>query len=423
MGVQLEPFGKSLLGRLRREAPLGGAGAANERNLQARHKLGRPPLDLLREPHPTSLIAQERVGPGPASAGFVALAVVLALGVCAVAVYLGAGGGEAFPVEQAAAGNPGSTFYPLGLQAARGVSAVAAGLTLLGCAFAARRMFHSDGVGLLAGAILALDPGFLAMARLATPDMLGLAALAGALAFFLAVSPRAHWIGAGLLGVAALVDPRTVLLGIPLGCMAILRGHIYAAPRHIGIAALQALAAPIAGAILNYLSGAPGLAMLPCQLPPFVALTLLQAPDFGGVAAVHDPITWFGGLGAVLLLAAAALGSVLRQVRMARLPGRIQLRLATALPAPHARVLWLLLLVVFAPFGTFWVVLFAIGLAAGIGVLAEDAPGFGIAVALVVLLFAALALVRVWPMLHGMGDVGEAASGLVPWGTLVPCVG
>ncbi|MES2154263.1 MAG: phospholipid carrier-dependent glycosyltransferase [bacterium] len=380
-------------------------------------------MDLLREPQPTSLIAQERVEPGPPGPTFVGLAMAMALGACGVAAYLGLRPGGPFPVEEATAGNPGSMYFPLGLHAARGVSAFAGGFAVAACAFAARRLWHSDAVGLLAAAILALDPGFIATARVATPEMLGIAALVGALAFLLAAAPWSHWAGAGLLALAALVDPRTVLWGLPLAAMTVLRGHIYAAPRHLGKAALQTGAAPLAGALLNLLSGAPGLALPPCQVPIGSRLLLLEAPDFGGVAAVHDPVTWFAGMGALLLLAGAALWMVLNQVRMARLPGRLQLRLSTGLPAPHGRILWLLVLALAAPFGTVWVVLFAIALAAGIGLLAEDAPGFGATVALVVLLFGVLALVRAWPMLHSMGDVGEAASGLVPWGSLTPCIG
>lgn len=408
-----------------------GAGRLLQRNLQADCPPGRQAVDILREPHPTSLIAQERVDPGPPGWGFSGTALALALIVVGVAGYLGLQPEASFPVETAAAGTPGSIAYPMGFDTARALSAVAAGAAVAGCAFAARRLSHSDGVGLLAAAIVALDPGFLTLARLAVPEMMAIACLTLALAAFLSIDVRIHWAGAAFLGVAALIDPRTLLWSLPLAAMALFRGHIYAAPRHLGIATLQAVGAPLAGAVVNLLAGGPGMTFLACNPMPGPALLLMEAPRFTtfgsafgtSIVPVHNPVSWFGGLGALLLMGGASLWAVARQFRMARLPGRLQLRLAQPMPGPQARILWLLALALLVPIPSMWLVVFAIALAVGIGQLAEDAPGFGVAVAFVVVLFAVLALARGWPMVQGTSDAAAVAHRLVPWINVQPCSG
>jgi hypothetical protein len=376
-------------------------------------------LDLV-EPQPTSQIAQERLGLAAPGWLFLVLAVGLALLAGGLALAAGMPASRALAVERAVAGQPGALAAPLGLAGARALAAGGAAVAVLATALAGRRLFHNDGVGLLAAALVALDPAALASGRLAAPQSLALAGVASALACFLAQPTWARWLGAALLATAALLDPRAVGWGIPLALLALLRGHIYAAPRHLGLAALQAIGAPAAGALLH-LAYSPTWSALPCPAFAPAALVLLEAPDFGGVAAVHNPVTWFGGLGAVLLMAGAALWTVVRQVRMARLPGRAQLRLAVPLPALHARVLWLLVLALAVPFPEAWLPLFAIALAAGVAELADDAPGFGLAVGLVVLVFAVLALARAWPAVAATGAVEGAVHGLVPWARMVAC--
>src|SRR5205085_1001793 len=151
---------------------------------------------------------------------------------------------------------------------------------------------------------------------------------------FLSTSSRLHWAGAAALWLAALADPRSLLWSPALALLLLVRGHIYAAPRHLGLALGQALGIPATAA--------------PSHLP----LTAGAPP-----------------------------------------------------PAPLA-----------------WLPLFALALGAGIGALAEDAPGFGLAVGGVLLLFAALGLVRAWALVHGgPALLPGAQAGLVPWGHVAGC--
>jgi hypothetical protein len=359
-------------------------------------------LDFRREVDPTSQIAQERVQPGQAGTLFLALAGVAAAAVFAAAWWLGrlpAGPTVAERMEP-------SLVSLLGLAGGRAFSALCAAATVAAVAAAGRRLLHSDGWGLLAAFLVALDPAFLAMARLALPETVVLAGLTVALAAFLSGSSRLHWVGAAALWVAALADPRALLWSFPLALLLLVRGHIYAAPRHLGL-----------------FVSAGSLPASCLALSRSVALRLSIVPDLGaGVAAAHNPATWFGGLGALLFLGSAGLGLLARQFRVARLPGRVQLRIAEPLPPLLARGLWLLLLALLAPSPLLWVPLFALALGAGVEALAEDAPGFGLAVGGVLLLFAVLGLARAWALVHGGADlVPGMPAGLVPWGHVAAC--
>ncbi|MEA3143841.1 MAG: Dolichyl-phosphate-mannose-protein mannosyltransferase [Thermoplasmata archaeon] len=388
-------------------------------NLEARADLRNAALDFRREVDPTSQIAQERVQPGQPGPVFLALAGLAAAAVVAASWWLGRFPAHATVAEQM---EP-SLVSLLGLAGGRAFSALCAGVTVAAVAVAGRRLLHSDAWGLLAGALVALDPGVLAMARLALPESAVLAGLTLALAAFLSSSSRMHWVGAGALWVAALADPRALLWSFPLALLLLVRGHIYAAPRHLGLALGQALAIPATAAALHLIVSAGTFPASCLALSRTVALGLAVVPDLGGgIAAVRNPATWFGGLGALAFLGVAGLGLLARQFRIARLPGRVQLRIGEPLPALLARGLWLLLLAALAPSPLLWIPLFALALGAGVEALAEDAPGFGVAVGGVLLLFAVLGLVRAWSLVHGGPDlVPGAQAGLVPWGHIAGC--
>ncbi|MEK6986044.1 MAG: hypothetical protein AABX89_06655 [Candidatus Thermoplasmatota archaeon] len=373
-------------------------------------------MDPERSPDPTSPIAQERVQPGPPSVSFwIALSLV---GGALFLVLVGAGLHPTSPTEsEAAAGAaPLGLADRLGLEGARIVSAASIAATAVCTALAGRRLLHSDGAGILAGVLLALDPGTLGLGRLALPDAIALASLTGAFAAFLTLRDGLHWLGAGLLALAALAQPASILWGIPLGAMGLLRGHIYAAPRHLGISLAQGLLVPgIAAGTMVALG-----TTLPACIPMLSALSLAMVPLHGPVALVHNPILWLGGLAALAVMAGAALLGMGRQVRIARLPGRLQLRLPDALHPMASRVLWLLALALLAPLPAVWMVLAALALAAGVVWLSEDAPGFGLAVALVLVGFGVVGLVRGWPLITGAGDPSTLTT-LVPWGRAVSC--
>lgn len=311
----------------------------------------------------------------------------------------------------------------LGLSGGRAFSAVCAAATVAAVATAGRRLLHSEPWGLVAALLVALNPASLAMARLALPSTVVLAGLLGALAFFLAGSSRLHWAGAGALWVAALADPRALLWSLPLALLLLVRGHIYAAPRHLALALGQAFAIPATAAALHLVVSDGRLPVSCLSASALSSLSLAAVPLLGhGIAAVHNPATWFGGLGALLFLGEAGLGLLARQFRVARLPGRVQLRIAESLPPTLARGLWLLLLAFFAPTGVVWLPLFALALVAGLHALSEDAPGFGLAVGGVVVLFAALGLIRMWGLVTGGADLDAGSvAGLVPWGRVLGC--
>lgn len=386
--------------------------------------LPRPSVQILR-PVPTSQIAQERVEPGRPGLPFLVGAGLLAVAAFGLAAYLGLYPQPLRPTsgEMHAAAAPAGLLDSFGLSWARLVSAAAYATAIVAASVAARRLFHSGPVGLLAGTLVLLDPGFLVMGRLALADAIAVAGLFLSLAFFLSTPSWAHWAGSVALGLAVAADPRSLVWGVPLALVILLRGHIYAAPRHLGIAGLQALALPSLAAGLHFLATDGTIRGVLCQPPLASALGLGASIDYGGVIAVHNPITWFGGLGAILFLGADSLATIGRQFRLARLPGRLQMRLGMPLHPMQARILWILAFAVLVPYPAAMLPLLAIAVAAGIGNLAEDAPGFGLAVGLVVLLFAVFALVRAWGLVQGTASPAEAQElmGFVPWTSAVPC--
>jgi hypothetical protein len=367
----------------------------------------------------SSQIAQERIQPGPAGPLFLAAAAASGLATFAVAAVLGI-----HPSQPTGAELLSPTPGLLGTHAARLLSATAAGATVIAICFFARQLLHSDAFGLLAGAFVALDPGFLAMARLGTLDTVALAALAGSLALYFGSHSWQHWLAGATLGAAVAIDPRALLWGIPFSLVALLRGHIYASPRHLGVAVSQAVALPAVGLVVGVGLTQGELTLLPCTGDPLRRLLLLNSSDYGdGILALHDPVLWLGGAFALLFLAGAGLYVIGRQFRIARLPGRVQLRLSNPLPPNHARVLWLVPFALVFPFPSAWLLVFAVALAAGVAFLAEDAPGFGGTVAIVLLAFAIIAVFRVWPLLAGGAEAGRVDDlmGLVPWTQAEPC--
>lgn len=369
---------------------------------------------------PASPIARERQVANPAGPFFWTTSLALAVAAVAVTLWLAAHAGSALPAEEALAqgGGPlGALLDAIGTGPARALAAVFSGFAVAGTAWAGRSLFHSDAVGLVAGALVALDPSVLAVGHLAVPGMVATGSSLAALAMLLTPRPVLHWLASPLLTVAALALPAVLVWLVPLAVLALLRGHIYAAPRHLATVTAQVIAIPAATAMVAFwLAGTQG--------PPWdcngfwLGLSLGGTADLGGVAAPRNPITWFGGLGSLLILGGAATALVLARFRIARLPGRLQLRLEGPLSPGYARILWLLALCAAAPLAL-WLPLLALALVAGVQQLAEDAPGFGLAVSAGLLLFAALGLARAWPAVTG--EDAQAALRLIPWTRLGGC--
>ncbi|MHB1260603.1 MAG: hypothetical protein ACYC2H_02680 [Thermoplasmatota archaeon] len=379
-----------------------------------------PAAGLLRPPLAASPIAQERVGPGRPHWAFVLAAVLLGAGVAVAAAAIGSGE-PATPAEAQAAGSPAGVAG-LGLEAGRAMAAVAAGLAVAGVAMAGRRLTHSGPAGLLAAALVAADPAFLLQARLGLPAALVVAALAWALAFSLSPIPLLHWMAGLALAVAAFLDPWAALWVAPLAGLLLVRGHIYAAPQHLGLALAQVALLPALAFLLRVSVGG-GLSFVPACMAEMglsrIALMSLVQPG-PALLLLPDPVVWFGGAGALLFLGLGGVAFSVMRFRVARAPGRLQLRVVAPMPPVLARGVWLLALALLAP-PVAWLPLFAIALAMGIGELGEDAPGFGFALAVVLLAFAALVLLRSWGAVAGDGGGVLEAMRLVPWATATPC--
>ena len=371
----------------------------------------------------TSAITQERAGNGRLGLGFAVTTVLLGLAAGIVAGWLGTRGGEAAVEDAAAPLVFGFAEHGLGL--ARMVSAGAVALAVMAVAVAGRSFGRSSVAGLLAGALVLLDPATLTYGRLAVPTALVLACVAVAIACFAASRPWVPWLGALALGVGTFVDPRVLWCGPVLALFALLRGHIYASPRHLMVAGAQAILIPVLGLVLHALADGMLSSVPACLAPPYWAMLSLRAVVQPGDALVllPNPVTWFAGLGALLFLGVGGAGFGASRFRLARANGRVQARLVAPFPAVFGRGIWLLLLAAALPIPQVWILLFALALALGVQDLGEDAPGFGLALAIALLLFAAIVLVRAWSGMTGTGgEAGVAdAMGLVPWGRPVSC--
>ncbi len=372
---------------------------------------------LLRAPPATSAIAQERVGPGRPNGLFFVALLVLAGAAVVVAYRLGVAQEET-PAE--AAGS-----YGLSIDTARSVSAAAFGVAIAATGWAARRLLHSGPAGLLAAGLVALDPALLAFGHTAVPHLLLFSLAMIALAGACSAIPLFHWISGLALAAAAVLDPIALLWCIPLAILLLVRGHIYAAPRHLASTAIQVVAVPLLGAVVHLL-GHGGLETIQgcLMIGRWDALTLSATLRLGPTThALHNPATWLAGMGALLFLAFGGIGVAVARFRMARLPSRIQLRLLTPLHPALSRGIWILLFAVTAPWPLLWLPLFAMALAGGVRELADDARGFGIAVAVALLCFAALTLYRAWDLAAGTADPSEVGDllGLVPWTTSEGC--
>ena len=379
-----------------------------------------PAAGLLRPPPAASPVAQERVAPGRPTFAFVAGTLLLSCTVVLVALAIGQGK-DVTDAETKALGSMGG-IGGLGIGTGRAVAALAAGAAVGGVAMAGRRITHSGLVGILAAVLVAADPAFLLQGRLALPSSLVVAGLAWALAFSSSPVPLLHWFSGLALAGAAYFDPWALLWALPLAAFLLLRGHIYAAPQHLALAFAQTALLPLLAVGLRWLLDGD-LALVPsCMATMGVGrlfLTDLVQPD-PTLLLLPDPVVWLGGAGALAFLGFGGLAFAIGSFRVARGPGRLQVRVVSPMPPILARGIWLLALAVLAP-PVAWLPLFAIALAMGIGELGEDAPGFGFALAVVLLAFAGLILARAWGGVIGSdGGVAEALE-MVPWARTVAC--
>ncbi len=299
----------------------------------------------------------------------------------------------------------------------RTLRAAAAAALILGTGFAARRLLHDEGASVIAAGLLILDPAFLVHGRLSTPIAFATAGAMVALALFLSPRRTGHWLAAGMLAIACFFDPRYLLWGFIIGILVLVRGHIYAAPRHAAAAAAQTLGIPLIGAAWGMLA-ADSLGPTCYTGGRFESIFLLQHVDLGNNIMWHpNPALWFAGLGALAWLGGGALWRVLSEFRLQRLPGRVQVRLTGPLRRGQARALWLLVLVAFAPSPSLWAPLLAMAVAASVQELGRGSKRFGLLVAIAVLALTLVFTVRLWPMLVG----ATPTTSPIPWSETVRC--
>lgn len=374
-------------------------------------------------------IARERERPGAPPWWFLLGAVFLGVGVAAVTIALGAQRGDALPGELAHRDGTGpfaAAFVLLGLDVMRVFSGIIAGATVGATAFAARRLAHSGWVGLMAGALVALDPSVLVDGQLAVPAGFLRFAAVGSLALALGGHSAWHWLAGIPLGAGIAMDARFSLWIAPLVALLWLRGHIYSAPKHLLRSASQVALIPLAvGFVAAWIAGGGTPSLAPCgPNTPWAALWLQQLPSYGANAvSFPNPVTWFGGLGLLVFLGLAAAWAVVGGFRITRAPGRVQMRLAQPLARLQGRSLWLLGIAAFAPFPAVWLPLGAIAVATGIHQLDKDSRGFAGAVAGAMLVFAVLFLARFGALLgpNATGDDLQALLDVLPWAQLAGC--
>lgn len=376
----------------------------------------------------TGWIAQER-RPGPAPPWFWFAAVALAFTVFGVlfGLLLTLDVAQPLDVERSVAADGPAVFRLLlgsaGVVATRILSAATAGVAVLAVAIVGHRLWHSPAAGLLAALLFATDPAMLALGATATPPAGVLALAFLGLAGVMVRADAARWAGAVALALAAMLLPALVLWSPALLALVLLRGHIYAAPKHLAIAAGQTLGALALGAALGLVLGA---GWPDCLRPGHLdGLVLGSIPALGGGSrhALHNPAVWFGGLGTLLFLAGGALVQTVGRFRLQRLPGRLQVRLPGPLGRTPGRALWLLVLALAAPLPLLWLPLFALALAGGIRELGEDARGFGVLIGVLVAGFALVYTWRLWGLVTGTAGPEDAADllGVLPWAKAAVC--
>lgn len=370
-----------------------------------------------------SWIAQERVGDGAPPALYWAWIAVAATAVLVAGLVVGRSAATPLPAESQAALSAslyGSLASSLGVDALRIASAVAMAVGVLASAEAARRLLHSPLAGALVPALLLLDPATWIMGGTALPNAWVFGGAAAGLAVATTAWPAAPWLAALPLALAAATDAGALWFCAAVAAVLALRGHIYSSGRHVAVALGGALGVPAAAALASWAIAAARDGPPLCALPWHDRMLLLRVLDIGdGSVLAHNPVVWYGGAAAALLLGLAALGRVAAGFRMTRQPGRTMFRLPGRLARDHGRALWLLLLAAAAVAPGALLPVAATALAAGIGRLGKDATGFAIPLHLAITAFSAVYFIRLWPFVMGSG--GDIAEALLPWTSAVPC--
>jgi hypothetical protein len=343
---------------------------------------------------PTTWISLERLNP-PVTFGVVFLYFVSALLIAGGLITLAVFEDGALPAEDAYDSGAGWVLQKIPLDYARAITAIAAGLAAGIWGFVARRIYHSETIGLATTWLIALDTGFLVQGHLVQSlpwEMLfaGSAVLIATLPY-----PRAHWAIPLPLALYGLENRASIFIGIAIFAILLTRGHIYATGKHVTTAFWQTIPA-LTGLFSTF----------------HWSLLDAGARTLGpGSIHLHNPALWYTGIIAAIAGISGALLFIASQFRMARHPGRVQIRLQTRLPRILGRTLWnALLLPVLLP-------ALIMHLLGGIRILTEDSRGFRFALYGGIFAFAIVYLVRFWSFILGNGTPEDMAAlaEILPW--------
>lgn len=274
------------------------------------------------------------------------------------------------------------------------LTALAAGAAVAIWGANARRLYHSNGIGLATALLLCMDTGLLVQGHLIQP--LAWTLLFGGLALLFALfrDPRWHWAIPLPLALLALETGLAIPYGAGIFLLLVARGHIYANPSHLRNAFWQVSPALIGlGATWRYDFFQAG------------------AQTYGSTIHIHNPAIWYTGALAAVAGVAMALLYVIGQTKMNRIPGRIQLRLQRQLPRIHGRILWTALLWPMA------LPAFIMHLLGGIQALTDGNRAFRISIVAGVFAFAGVYLYRFWSFIDGTATAADVADleELLPW--------
>lgn len=301
----------------------------------------------------------------------------------------------ALPAELDYDSGAGWVLQKLPIDYARILTAVAAGFAAATWGFVARHIYHSETIGVATTWLIALDTGFLVQGHLVQSLPWEMLFAGSAVLLATLPHPRAHWGIPAALALYGLENRTSILLGVGLFSMLLVRGHIYATNKHVTTAfwqtipALTGLFSTFHWQLLNAGASIPG----------------------PGTVHLHNPAIWYTGAIAAIAGIGGALLFLTNQFRMARHPGRIQVRLQNRLPRILGRTLWnAALLPVLLP-------ALVMHLLGGIRILTEDSRGFRFALYGGIYAFAIIYLVRFWAFIMGdatADDLSDLAE-ILPW--------
>lgn len=373
---------------------------------------------------------EERERPGLPPWWFLLVVFALGLAVAAATIVLGTlrdGSTHAEGLYRDGGGAWGILHGLVGLESLRVLVGIAAGATVTATGFVARRFTHSAGLGVLAAVLVAFDPALLVDGQLAVPAALLRFAAVAAMALALGGHPAYHWLVALPIIVGAILEPWFLLWGVMVSTLLLLRGHIFAAPKHLRDAMFQGVGLPLLAGIPLLIAVHQITVTTDVVCGPSMArsLLLLDVPLYAtGLAAIMNPVVVIGGLGLLAGLAVAAIVQVSSAFRLARLPGRVQIRLPERLGRIPSRALWLAAFALVMPVPQVAIVIGALAIALGVQGLLIDSPVFATVVAILTASFAAVVVVRLLPVIAGDASaavLGDVVSWL-PWVDLEACV-